>query len=257
MTADGVPAVVFDGVCYSRPPAGRVLDGIDLVVNPGTVIALVGRSGAGKSTMLRLVNGLLMPERGTVFVHGRATNEWDLLELRRRIGYVLQDVGLFPHLSVAENVSLVPALLRWDAAAIRRRADEMLQLVGLDPAMFARRHVRQLSGGQRQRVGVARALAADPPLLLMDEPFGALDPVTRAELHGEFRAIQQRLRKTIIIVTHDMAEAFALADVVGVLVDGRLAVVAPPAELARSTDPHVQALLAPLAEIRAVLGPRE
>ena len=257
MAEDAAPAVVFDAVSYSRPPAGLVLDGIDLAVRPGVVVALVGRSGAGKSTMLRLVNGLLQPERGTVAVHGRPTSEWDLLELRRGIGYVLQDVGLFPHLTVEENVSLVPSLLRWDRRAVRARADEMLQLVGLDPAVFARRNVRQLSGGQRQRVGVARALAADPPLLLMDEPFGALDPVTRAELHGEFRGIQQRLRKTIIIVTHDMAEAFALADVVGVLADGRLAAVAPPRALARSTDPRVRALLAPLVEVGAVLGASE
>jgi osmoprotectant transport system ATP-binding protein len=251
---DSGPAVEFDQVCYSRPPAGRVLDGVSLTIRAGTVAALVGRSGAGKSTMLRLVNGLLMPERGTVNVHGRPTTEWNLLELRRGIGYVLQEVGLFPHLTVEENVAVVPSLLKWDTSAVLRRSREMLQLVGLDPASFGSRSVRQLSGGQRQRIGVARALAADPPLLLMDEPFGALDPVTRSELHREFREIQQRLRKTVIIVTHDMAEAFALADTVGVLADGRLAAVAPPRELARSRDPRVTPLLAPLAEIGAVLS---
>jgi len=250
-------AIEFQDVSYVRPPAGRVLDSVSLTITTGSVVALVGRSGAGKSTMLRLVNGLLMPTAGRVVVDGRSTRDWDLLELRRGIGYVLQDVGLFPHLSVEENVALVPSLLNWNASKSLTRAHEMLQLVGLQPALFARRSVRQLSGGQRQRVGVARALAADPPVLLMDEPFGALDPVTRAELHHEFRAIQGRLRKTIVIVTHDMAEAFALADVVGVLADGQLAAVAPPKALARSEDPRVMPLLAPLAEMSAVLGAPE
>ena len=250
-------AIVFDRVRYSRAPAGRVLDGVDLTIAGGSVIALVGRSGAGKSTMLRLINGLLLPEDGRVLVHGRATTDWDLLQLRRKIGYVLQDVGLFPHLTVEENVAVVPSLLKWDADKIAARATEMLQLVGLDPAAYANRSVRQLSGGQRQRVGVARALAADPPVLLMDEPFGALDPVTRSELHREFRDIQTRLRKTIVIVTHDMAEAFALADTVGVLVDGRLAACAAPKELARSTDARVVPLLAPLVEMGALLSPAQ
>lgn len=254
LVSDSAAAIVFDDVHYSRRPAGRVLDGVELTIASGTVVALVGRSGAGKSTMLRLVNGLLLPDAGRVLVNGRSTREWDLLELRRAIGYVLQDVGLFPHLSVEENVAVVPSLLKWKPATARARAHEMLQLVGLEPGVFARRSVRQLSGGQRQRVGVARALAADPPLLLMDEPFGALDPVTRAELHREFRDIQSRLRKTVLIVTHDMAEAFALADVVGVLADGRLAAVAPPRTLARSRDPRVMPLLAPLVEIGTVIG---
>jgi osmoprotectant transport system ATP-binding protein len=249
--------IEFREVSYSRPPAGRVLDSVSLTISTGSVVALVGRSGAGKSTMLRLVNGLLMPATGRVLVDGRSTREWNLLELRRGIGYVLQDVGLFPHMSVEENVALVPSLLNWSASTSLARAHEMLQLVGLEPSTFARRSVRQLSGGQRQRVGVARALAADPPVLLMDEPFGALDPVTRAELHREFRDIQRRLRKTIVIVTHDMAEAFALADIVGVLADGRLAAMAPPRELARSTDPRVMPLLAPLAEMTAIIGAPE
>jgi osmoprotectant transport system ATP-binding protein len=254
VSGSGDAAIVFEGVSYSRPPAGRVLDGVDLTIATGTVIALVGRSGAGKSTMLRLINGLLMPERGRVLVDGRATADADLLQLRRTIGYVLQDVGLFPHLTVQQNVAVVPALLKWAPSRIAARASEMLQLVGLDPETYANRSVRELSGGQRQRVGVARALAADPPVLLMDEPFGALDPVTRSELHREFREIQKRLRKTIVIVTHDMAEAFALADTIGVLVDGRLAACARPKELARSTDPRVASLLAPLAEVGAVLS---
>jgi len=249
--------IEFREVSYSRPPAGRVLESLSLTISRGTVVALVGRSGSGKSTMLRLVNGLLVPTTGRVLVEGRSTREWNLLELRRGIGYVLQDVGLFPHLSVEENVALVPSLLNWRASTSLVRAHEMLQLVGLEPSVFARRTVRQLSGGQRQRVGVARALAADPSVLLMDEPFGALDPVTRAELHREFRDIQRRLRKTIVLVTHDMAEAFALADMVGVLADGRLAAMAPPRDLARSNDPRVMPLLAPLAEMTAIIGAPE
>jgi osmoprotectant transport system ATP-binding protein len=249
--------IEFREVSYSRPPAGRVLESLSLTISRGTVVALVGRSGSGKSTMLRLVNGLLVPTTGRVLVEGRSTREWNLLELRRGIGYVLQDVGLFPHLSVEENVALVPSLLNWRASTSLVRAHEMLQLVGLEPSVFARRSVRQLSGGQRQRVGVARALAADPSVLLMDEPFGALDPVTRAELHREFRDIQRRLRKTIVLVTHDMAEAFALADMVGVLADGRLAAMAPPRDLARSNDPRVMPLLAPLAEMTALIGAPE
>ena len=255
MSEPATPTIHFQEVHYSRPPAGRVLDGVDLTVATGTVMALVGRSGAGKSTVLRLINGLLLPADGRVLVHGLPTSDWDLLELRRGIGYVLQDVGLFPHLTVEENVAVVPTLLKWERSRIAARAREMLQLVGLDPASYASRSIRQLSGGQRQRVGVARALAADPPVLLMDEPFGALDPVTRSELHREFRDIQTRLRKTIVIVTHDMAEAFALADTVGVLVDGRLAACGPPQELARSRDARVAPLLAPLAEIGALLSP--
>ena len=248
-------AIVFERVSYARPPAGRVLDGIDLTIDRGAVVALVGRSGAGKSTMLRLINGLLLPDTGTVYVLGRSTREWDVLQLRRSIGYVLQEVGLFPHLTVEENVAVVPALLKWDRGRTKARARDMLQLVGLDPGTYAQRHVRQLSGGQQQRVGVARALAADPELLLMDEPFGALDPVTRSELHREFRGIQARVGKTVVIVTHDMAEAFALGDMVGVLSDGQMAAYDAPRALARSRDPRVMPLLAPLAELGAVLAP--
>jgi osmoprotectant transport system ATP-binding protein len=230
-----------------------VLDNVDLAIGEGNVVALVGRSGAGKSTLLRLINGLLVPERGSVEVEGRQTTEWNPFELRRRIGYVLQDVGLFPHLTVADNIGVVPRLLGWPADRVAARTIDMLQLVGLDAGQYAHRSVRELSGGQRQRVGVARALAADPPLLLMDEPFGALDPVTRAELHREFRRIQAALHKTVVIVTHDMGEAFALADRVGVLADGRLAAFDTPRALAASEDPRVRPLLEPLFEVGAFL----
>jgi len=223
-------------------------------VAAGETLALVGRSGAGKSTLLKLVNGLIVPASGTVVVEGRDTRKWNPFELRRRIGYVLQDVGLFPHMTVAANIGVVPRLLGWDAARIDARVVEMLRLVGLAPETYAERPAQELSGGQRQRVGVARALAADPPILLMDEPFGALDPVTRAELHREFRRIQSAIRKTVMIVTHDMAEAFALASRVGVLDEGVIAQIAPPRELARTTDPRVRPLLEPLLESHALLS---
>ena len=247
------PAISLRGVDVERGNAGAVLRGVDLDIEAGETIALVGRSGAGKSTLLKTINGLIVPSRGEVVVEGRATGEWNPFELRRRIGYVLQDIGLFPHMSVGENVAVVPALLGWDPARIARRVAEMLELVGLPPATYAPRPALELSGGQRQRVGVARALAADPPILLMDEPFGALDPVTRAELHREFRRIQERVRKTVVIVTHDMAEAFALGTRVGVLDAGVIAQLDAPRALARSNDPRVRSLLEPLFEARAIL----
>ncbi len=241
-------------VHVSRGAAGIVLRGLDLDIAAGETIALVGRSGAGKSTLLKLINGLIVPDRGQVVVDGRDTREWNPFELRRRIGYVLQEIGLFPHMTVAANVGVVPKLLGWEAARIDARVEEMLTLVGLAPATYARRGALELSGGQRQRVGVARALAANPPILLMDEPFGALDPVTRAELHREFRRIQAQVKKTVVIVTHDMAEAFALADRVGVLDDGVIAQLDAPRELARSTYPRVRPLLEPLLEARAYMS---
>ena len=241
-------------VHVSRGAAGAVLTGLTLDVAAGETVALVGRSGAGKSTLLKLINGLIVPDHGEVTVEGRSTRAWDPFELRRRIGYVLQEIGLFPHMTVGENVAVVPRLLGWDAAKTGPRVDEVLRLVGLDPGVYLQRNAMELSGGQRQRVGVARALAADPPILLMDEPFGALDPVTRSELHREFRDIQARLRKTVIIVTHDMGEAFALATRIGVLDGGVIAQIDEPRALARSSDPRVRPLLEPLFEARALLS---
>ncbi len=237
------PAIEFRDVSFARPGRPRILDHFSLAVESGDVLALVGRSGAGKSTLLKLVNRLLLPDEGAVLVDGRDTREWEPIRLRRRVGYVLQDVGLFPHMSVADNVAVVPRLEGWPADRIGPRLYELLELVGLPPQQFATRWPDELSGGQRQRVGVARALAVDPPVLLMDEPFGALDPLTRAELHAEFRRIQQRLRKTVIIVTHDMGEAFALADRVGVLEEGRLIACDRAAAVAASTDLRVRRLL--------------
>ncbi len=233
-----------------------MLRGLNLAVHDGETLALVGRSGAGKSTILKAINRLLPPDSGDVIVRGRLTREWDPFELRRGIGYVLQEVGLFPHLTVGANVAIVPRLLGWTDARVTGRVESLLSLVGLPAREYAARYPHELSGGQRQRVGVARALAADPPLLLMDEPFGALDPVTRSGLHREFRRIQSELRKTIVIVTHDMAEAMALATRIGVLADGVLAALDAPAAIANSDDPRVTGMLEPLAEAAAAFRDR-
>lgn len=234
------PIVRFDQVTFAYPHRPPVLSSLTLDIAAGEILAMVGRSGAGKSTILKLVNRLLLPMGGVVHVEGRDTRQWDGIRLRRRIGYVLQDVGLFPHMTVAANVGLVPRLERWAADRIQTRTVELLDLVGLPAASYAARWPHELSGGQRQRVGVARALAVDPPILLMDEPFGALDPVTRVELHGEFVRIQQAMGTTVILVTHDMAEAFALADRVGVLDHGELVICEAPAQVMTSTDPRVR-----------------
>ena len=232
----------FDHV-HCRRGAREVLRDVTFTVDPGETVALVGRSGAGKSTVLKLINRMLEPSAGSVRVDDRDTREWDSTSLRRQTGYVLQEVGLFPHMTVSRNVGLVPVLSQWTPEKTRTRTVELLDLVGLPAAEFATRWPDEVSGGERQRVGVARALAADPPILLMDEPFGSLDPITRLELHKEFRRIQQRLRKTVVIVTHDMREAFALADRVGVLENGVLVACDAPALLRASTHPAVALLL--------------
>ena len=220
---------------------------ISLEIPQGETLVLLGRSGSGKTTLLKLINGMLLPSNGEVLVDGRSTAAWDPIRLRRGIGYVIQDAGLFPHFTVAENVGLVPSLEKWDRCRTAVRVGELLTLVGLDPAEFAARRPRELSGGQRQRVGVARALAADPPILLMDEPFGALDPVTRAELQREFSALAQRLGKTIVFVTHDLHEALLLASRIVLLESGRIVASAPPQEFLRLDHPEVRAFAASVA----------
>jgi osmoprotectant transport system ATP-binding protein len=235
--------IEFRDVSYRRPGGPPVLNHFDLSIETGEVIALVGRSGAGKTTVLKLVNRLLLPEAGHVMVQGKDTRDWDAIRLRRAVGYVIQDVGLFPHMSVSGNVAVVPRLERWTEERVEARVIELLELIGLSPEVYAERWPHELSGGQRQRVGVARALAADPPVLLMDEPFGALDPLTRAELQDEFRRIQGRVRKTVIIVTHDMSEALKLADRLGVIEDGRLIACDRPEAIVKSDDPRVGRLL--------------
>ncbi len=236
------PAVQFADVSASR--GGRaVLHHVTVAVSTGQTVALVGRSGSGKTTLLRLVNRLLDPDSGDVLVDGKSTREWDPIALRRRTGYVIQDAGLFPHVTVADNLATVPRLLGWPDSRVTARVDELLSLVGLDPGVFRHRWPDELSGGQRQRAGLARALAADPPLLLMDEPFGALDPITKGELHAEFRRVQRTLQRSVILVTHDMAEACALADQIAVLHDGHLIACDTPANVRDSEDPRVSALL--------------
>ena len=239
----GEPFVEFAGASFRVAGGQAILRGLSLAVAEGETIAMIGRSGSGKTTALKLVNALLVPTDGEVRVAGRATTAWDPIRLRRRTGYVIQEVGLFPHLSIGRNVGLVPELEGWPAERIRTRVDELLELVGLPAADFAGRYPHQLSGGQRQRVGVARALAADPPLVLLDEPFGALDPITRTELQREFRALQARLRKTAVFVTHDMREAARVADRIALLGSGQLIALGTPAELAAHADPEVRAFL--------------
>jgi osmoprotectant transport system ATP-binding protein len=221
----------------------QALAGVTLAVHPGETVALVGESGSGKTTLLRTFNRMVEPSAGTVRVEGRPVAEADPIGLRRRIGYVPQDGGLIPHWSVEKNVELVPRLLGWDRGRRQARTREMLDLVGLSDSQ-ARRHPSELSGGQRQRVAFARALAADPPVILLDEPFGALDALTRLELHRQFLEIKKTLGKTTVLVTHDLAEAFRLADRIAVMRNGRLLQLGPPRELAeRPVDPYVEALL--------------
>jgi osmoprotectant transport system ATP-binding protein len=245
------PVIEFREVTCRAPstngaPTRPLVSDISLSVSLAETLVLLGRSGSGKTSLLKLINRLLLPASGTVLVDGRATSEWDPIRLRRGIGYVIQEAGLFPHFTVAENVALVPNLENWPAAKWLTRFEEMMHLVGLDPGEFAKRYPRELSGGQRQRVGVARALAVDPPILLMDEPFGALDPITRAELQREFSALARRLGKTIVFVTHDIREALLLASRIALLESGRLVAFAPPDVFLHLPHPEVQAFVASL-----------
>ncbi|QOV24452.1 ATP-binding cassette domain-containing protein [Anabaenopsis elenkinii] len=209
----------------------------------GEALVLLGRSGSGKTTTMKLINGLFIPTQGQVLFNGIPTTEWDEIKLRRNIGYVIQETGLFPHFTVERNVGLVPTLLGWQSKQIKIRVYELLQMVGLEPQQFAGRYPHELSGGQKQRVGVARALAADPPVLLMDEPFGALDPMTRLELQQEFHRLQQELNKTVVFITHDIQEAFVLASRVGLMSEGELVVLGTKDEFKGSVHPESLAFL--------------
>ena len=235
MTDEPVAPILLEEVTY-RVGETALVSGLSLKVEAAQTLVLLGRSGSGKTTALRLMNGLLRPTEGRVLVEGRSTEEWDPIQLRRKIGYVIQEVGLFPHFTVSENVGLVPMLEGWSEPDVRRRTDELLTKVGLDAEPIGARYPHQLSGGQRQRVGVARALAADPPFLLMDEPFGALDLITRAEIQREFLTIRGSLRKTIVFVTHDVREGLLLADQLGVLEAGRLVWSGTPEQFRSSGD---------------------
>jgi osmoprotectant transport system ATP-binding protein len=222
----------LENVSKTFPGSARpAVDRLDLDVPDGTTCVLIGPSGCGKTTTMRIVNRLIEPTSGRIVVEGQDVTRADPVELRRRIGYVIQQVGLFPHMTIAQNVATVPQLLGWPGPRIAQRVEEMLSLVGLEPAHFVDRYPRHLSGGQRQRVGVARALAADPPVMLMDEPFGAVDPVVRAGLQAELLGILRRLAKTVIFVTHDIDEAIRMGDLVAIMKDGRLVQCASPGTL--------------------------
>ncbi|HKP82368.1 MAG TPA: ATP-binding cassette domain-containing protein, partial [Pyrinomonadaceae bacterium] len=227
---------------HGVPPL-QIISDLNLSVERGETLVLLGESGCGKTTTLKLVNRLLTPSAGEVQVEGKATTEWDPIALRRRIGYVIQEGGLFPHFNIIRNVGLVPALSGWAEARTTERVRELLSLVGLDPDRFAERYPRELSGGQRQRVGVARALAADPPLLLLDEPFGALDPLTRASLQREFADLTTRLGKTAILVTHDVREALILARRIGLMHKGQLVLLETPERFLASDNAQARAYI--------------
>ena len=238
-TAD--TAIEFHDVSFTLPDGKTLLSNLNLQVHEGETLVLLGRSGSGKTTTMKLINRLIDPTAGEVRVEQKPTTDWDPIRLRRRIGYVIQEIGLFPHLTVEENIGVVPRLEGWAPERVRERARTLLSLVGLDADRFAERFPRELSGGQRQRIGVARALAADPPIILLDEPFGALDPITRREIQREFKSLQRELKKTMIFVTHDIAEAFVLGTRIALLKDGQLVLLDVPAALLRSAHPEARA----------------
>jgi len=243
-SAPAVPILEAAGISKTYPDGTAALAGIDLAVLPGETVALVGESGSGKTTLLRLFNRMAEPSAGEVRVEGRPVSGLDPIALRRRIGYVPQDGGLIPHWRIGRNVELVPDLLGWERGRREERTREMLALVGLDPGLHGARYPAELSGGQRQRAAFARALAADPPVILLDEPFGALDALTRLELHRQFLDLKARLGKTALLVTHDLGEAFRLADRIAVMRNGRILQIGPPKELAEQpADPSVRELL--------------
>ena len=234
--------VEFRDVTLSRNHRPLVSN-LNFTIRQGEALILLGRSGSGKTTTMKLINRLFTPTQGEVLFEGTSTTQWNEIKLRRKIGYVIQETGLFPHFTVERNVGLVPSLEGWKPKQIKTRAYELLHLVGLDPDKFAQRYPHELSGGQRQRVGVARALAADPPVLLMDEPFGALDPITRLELQQEFKRLQQELGKTVVFVTHDIQEAFVLASRIGLMHGGELVVLGTTKEFLHSQHPEALAFL--------------
>ena len=236
--------VQFHNVNFTLPNAATpIISELNFSVARGETLVLLGESGCGKTTTLKLVNRLLAPTSGEVVVEGKRTTEWDPIALRRRIGYVIQEGGLFPHFTIGRNVGLVPSLLGWELERINGRVEELLSLVGLEPGVYTDRYPRELSGGQRQRAGVARALAADPPLLLLDEPFGALDPLTRASLQREFADLSRRLGKTAILVTHDVREALLLGTRIGLMHRGHLLLLETPDRFLNSDNPQARAYL--------------
>ena len=239
-------AIEFQQVSYEIQ-GHSLVQALNFQVQTGEVLALLGRSGSGKTTTLKLINGLLKPTTGHVQVRGQTTDSWDLIQLRRQTGYVIQNIGLLPHLTIERNIGLVPQLVDWPKGKIQDRVFQLMEQVGLIPEQFAQRYPHQLSGGQQQRVGIARALAAEPPILLMDEPFGALDPITRHEIQGLFLEIQRRLQKTVVLITHDIQEALRLGDRIGLMKGGELITVSSPEAFMTLNDPEAQAFQATVA----------
>ena len=241
----GVPIVLKDLTKRYPNQAKAAVDSVNMEIPAGEIVVFVGPSGCGKTTTMRMINRLIEPTSGTITIGGEDVTGLDDVQLRRKIGYVIQQIGLIPHLSIAQNVALVPKLLKWDKKRVTERVDEMLTVVGLDPEQYRSRYPRQLSGGQQQRVGVARALAADPPIMLMDEPFGAVDPITRSRLQDEFLSLQQTLRKTIVFVTHDFDEALKIGDRIAVLREGSQIAQydTPEAILAHPADEFVEGFI--------------
>lgn len=237
------PVIEFERVYCQFDGEHSLITDLNLSVEAGETLMLLGRSGSGKTTTLKLINRLLVPSQGDVRVESRSTRNWEVTKLRRHIGYAIQEVGLFPHYTVRQNIGLIPKLEKWPQAKVDARVKEVLQIVGLSSQEFAGRYPHELSGGQRQRVGLARALALNPPILLMDEPFGALDAVTRAEIQDEFRELQRRLKKSIVFVTHDVGEALLLGHRIALMESGKLYGIYEPHDFATSTDETVKRYL--------------
>jgi osmoprotectant transport system ATP-binding protein len=253
MARQADPVIEFRDVSYRLPNGREILHALDLEIRSGEILVLLGRSGSGKTTALKLVNRLLETSAGNLLIEARIACQWDIIKLRRHIGYAIQEVGLFPHYTTARNIGLVPSIEQWSASRIHARVQELLKLVGLNPDIGSR-YPHELSGGQRQRVGVARALAADPPILLMDEPFGALDPLTRSDLQREFLALQKQLGKTVLFVTHDLHEALLLGSRIALLEEGRLVSIGSPQEFLNSADPLVQKYVQAFSAAEQVRG---
>lgn len=225
--------ISFENVCKTYEAGQTILHDINLDVREGELLVLIGPSGSGKTTLLRMINRLTEPTRGRITVRNQDIGRVNPVELRRNIGYVIQNIGLLPHMTIAENIAIVPRLKKWDKAVYMNRVAELLRMVNLDPDVYAGRYPSELSGGQQQRVGVVRALAADPPVILMDEPFSALDPISREQLQDELVRLQEAIRKTIIFVTHDMDEALKIADRICILDKGRIAQLDTPERILR------------------------
>jgi len=252
-SADAI--IQFRDVSYSLPNGRVILQNLTLEARHGEILVLLGRSGSGKTTALKLVNRLQELSAGEIRVNAQPVGEWDVIKLRRHIGYAIQEVGLFPHFTIERNIGLVPTLENWPKERIGKRVEDLLRLVGLNPDI-ASRYPHQLSGGQRQRVGVARALAADPPILLMDEPFGALDPLTRSDLQREFLSLQQKLQKTVMFVTHDLHEAILLGTRIALLEEGRLVAINNPGEFLKSPEPLIAKYVQAFGSFESMRGTR-